>query len=70
VRDVAGRVDDGVPAPAVECREVARPVAEQMIGLGEEVGVRLPAREDRRLVPAPERRPDDGAPEELRPAEN
>ena len=51
-------------------REVAVAVAAQLLGLREEPGVRLPAGEDRDLVPARERRLDDRAAEEHRAAED
>jgi hypothetical protein len=68
--EVAGRVDDDVPRAAGERREVGRPVAAQVLGLGEEPRVRRPAVEERQLVPARERVLGDGAAEELRPAED
>ena len=40
-RHVAGRVDDGVPLAALERREVAVAVAAQLLGLREELRVRL-----------------------------
>ena len=69
-RDVAGRVDDCVPRPPGEQREVALPVAVHLLDLREEVGVRLAAVEERQLVPAGERRLGRRPAEELRPAED
>ena len=57
-------------APSGERVEVAVAVALQVLDLREELGVRLPAREDRHLVPVRERGVDGVAAEELRPAEN
>ena len=54
-RDVAGGVDDGVPAATREQGEVSLAVALQLLDLREELGVRLPAVEERQLVPAGER---------------
>jgi hypothetical protein len=50
--------------------EVAVAVAVQMLGIGEEVGVRLAPREDRDVVPGVERSVDGLASEELRSAED
>ena len=55
---------------AVERTEAAVPVAEDVLGLGKEAGVRLAAVEERQLVARGERRLDDRAADELRAAEN
>ena len=70
VRDVARRIDDCVPAPALEHGEVALAVSAQLLGLGEELGVRLAPVEEGHLVAAGERVLDRGPPEELGPAED
>ena len=66
----AARVDHRVPASPFERREVAVAVAAELLRLGEELGVRLAAVEERHLVPALERGFRCGAAEELRPAED
>jgi hypothetical protein len=63
-------VDDGVPLPAGEGGKVAVAVAAKLLGLREELRVRLPAVEERQLVATPERCLGSGAAEELRPAED
>jgi hypothetical protein len=68
-RDVAGRVDDRVPAPALERSQVAVAVAAQVLRLRIELGPGAAAVEERQLVTGGERRLRDRAPEELRPAE-
>ena len=55
---------------AKERLELAVAVAAQPLDLREEVGVRLPAVEERELVPAGERRLDEGTADELRSAED
>ena len=70
VGDVARRIDDCVPAPALERGEVAFAISAQLLGLGEELGVRLAPVEEGHLVAAGERVLDRRAPEELRPAED
>jgi hypothetical protein len=69
-RHEAARVDDGVPAAAAQRVQVPVPVAAQLLDLREELGVRHTPVEERHLVSAGERRLDDGAAEELRPAED
>jgi hypothetical protein len=69
-RHVPGGVDDGVPRTTREGVETAVAVALKALGLREQLRVRLAAREDRHLVTATERLLDDGATEELRPAED
>jgi hypothetical protein len=68
--EIAGDIDRGVPAAAGQRVELAVPVAAQFLDLGIEIGVRLAAVEQRQLVIALERRVDDRAAEELRPAED
>ena len=55
------------PASAAEA---AVAVAEHVLGLGEEVGIRHPSMEERDLVAGGERRLDERAPDELRAAED
>ena len=69
-RHVAARVDDAVPASARERVERAVAVADEMLDLRKQLGVRLAAREDRHLVPVGERGVDGVPAEELRPAED
>src|SRR5439155_11449526 len=69
-RDVATGVDDRVPRSAFEGREVPFAIAAELLGLGEELGVRLPAVEEGDLVPARQGRFDCRAAEELRSAED
>jgi hypothetical protein len=69
-REVARRIDDGVPRAAGERGKVAVPIAAKMLRLGEQAGVRLPAVEEGHLMVARERRVDDRAAEKLRPAED
>jgi len=70
VRDVARRIDDCVPAPALEHGEIALAISAQPLGLGEELGVRLAPVEEGHLVATGERVLDRGAPEEFRPAQD
>src|SRR4029077_4606101 len=67
-RHVAARVDDAVPGSARERTEVAVAIAGEVLDLREELRVRLPAREDRDVVPGGEGGVDGMAAEELRPA--
>jgi hypothetical protein len=67
---VARRVDDRVPRAAFERAQVAVAIAAQLLGLREQLGVRLAAVEERDLVALLERVLDDGTAEELRPAED
>ena len=69
-RDIAARVDDGVEGAAFERAEVVVAVAAQLLDLGEELGPRLPAVEQRDLVAPLECDVDGVAAEELRAAEN
>jgi hypothetical protein len=69
-RQVAGDVDHGVPAAVAQRVEAAVTVAVKLLDLREELGVRLPAREGRDLVPARKRAFDGRAAEELGSAEN
>jgi len=69
-RVVAARVDDRVPGSAAQGVEAAVAVTDQRLGLGEEIRVRAPAVEQRYVMPSRQRLLDDGAPEELRPAED
>jgi hypothetical protein len=69
-RHVAARVDHAVPCAPGERTEIAVAVSLQVLDLREELGVRLPACEDRHLVPARERRVDRLAAEELRASED
>ena len=68
-RDEAGRIYDRVPFAILERRQVAVAVAAKLLDLRKELGVRLAAVEERQLVAAGERGLGDGAPEELRTAE-
>jgi hypothetical protein len=68
-RHVARRIDDRVPLAPFEGGQVAVAVAAQLLGLGEELRVRLAAVEERDLVPLRKRGLGDGPPQELRPAE-
>jgi hypothetical protein len=69
-RQVARDVDDSVPRPPLECLEVAVAVSAELLDVREQVGVCLSAIEERDVVPDRERRVDDRAAEELRPAED
>jgi hypothetical protein len=69
-RQVAGDVDHGVPVAVAQGIEVAVAIAVKLLDLGEELRVRLPAREGRDLVPARERAVDGRAAEELGSAQN
>src|SRR5205807_6968242 len=69
-RHEAARVEDAVPRAALERLEVAVAVAAEVLGLGEEVRVRLPAREERDVVARREGGVDRVTAEELRPAED
>ena len=68
--DVTGCVDDGVEAPALERGEIVLTVAVDMLGVRKELGVRATAVEERQLVAALECCLDDGAPDELRAAQD
>jgi hypothetical protein len=63
-REVAGRVDRRVPGAAFERRQVSVAVAVELLDLRKEVRVRLPAVEERDLVPAGERVLGESSPEE------
>ena len=52
---VAARVDGGVPRASLQRREVAGAVAEDVLGIGEEIGAVAAAVEDRDLVAAAQR---------------
>ena len=67
---VAARVDDAVPRPAGERVQAAVAVADEVLRLGEELGVRAAAREDRHLVAARERGRHRVPAEECRSAED
>jgi hypothetical protein len=69
-RQVAGDVDDSVPRSPLECLEVAVAVSAELLDVREQVGIRVSAIEERDIVPDRERRVDDRAAEELRPAED
>ena len=69
-RVVAAGVDDGVPLPATEHVEPAVAVAVEHLGVREEAGVRLAARERRHLVAALERGLGRGASREPRSADD
>jgi hypothetical protein len=69
-RQIAGDVDDGVPRSSFERLEVAVSVSVEPLDVREQLGVRLPAVEERDVVPAREGRVDNCAAEELRPAED
>ena len=69
-RHVAARVDDRVEVAALERGEVAVAVAAQPLHVGEEVGLRLAAVEQRDVVPARERDVDDVPAQELGAAED
>ena len=69
-RDVARHVEAGVPAAAVERAEAAVAVADDVLDLREDPGVRAAAVEQRRLVAGSERRLDERAADELGAAEN
>ena len=68
--DVAARVEDSIPRAALEGREVVLAVPVELLGLGEELGIRSAAVEEGDLVIPGERGFDGCAAEELRPAEN
>jgi len=63
-------VDTGVEAAAEQRVERAGTIAAQLLGLGKELGVRLAAVEERRLVSRSEGRLDDRPAEEPRAAED
>ncbi len=69
-RHVARDVDARVPVATVERRETTVPIAEDVLGLRKETGVRLAAVEQRQLVARRERRLDDRAADELRATEH
>ena len=69
-RHVSGRVDHGVPGASRKRTQVVGAVAAELLGVGEELGVRRAAIEERQLVPAPERRLDHRTPDELGSAED
>ena len=69
-RHVPGGVDDRVPGASLKRREVAVPVAAQLLRLGKELRAGLAAVEEGDLVATAERGLDGRAAEELRPAEN
>jgi hypothetical protein len=68
-RDVPRRIDDGVPAPALERAQVAVAVAAQVLRLGVELRAGAAAVEERQLVAGRKRGLRNRAPEELRAAE-
>ena len=63
-------VDDSVPLATLERRDVLVAIAPELLDVRVELRVRLAAVEQRHLVAARERRLDDRAPEEPRPAED
>jgi hypothetical protein len=69
-RDVAGGVDDRVPAPSLQRVQATVPIAAQLLRFREELGVRLAPVEQRQLVPTRERRLGDGPAQELRAAQD
>ena len=69
-REEGGDVEHGVPLAAFERRQVERPVAADLLGLREELRVRLAAVEEGQLVAARERRLDERATEEACAAED
>ena len=69
-RDVARDVEAGVPAAAVEGAEASVAIADHVLDLREDPGVRPTAVEERQLVAGSERRFDERPADELRAAEN
>jgi hypothetical protein len=69
-REVAGGVDDRVPGTAAERVQPTVSVSPQLLGLGKELGIGLPAVEQRDVVPACKCGFGDRAPEELRPTDD
>ena len=67
VRDVTRRIDDRVPAPALEHGEVALAISAQPLGFGKELGLCLAPVEEGHLVAAGERVLDGDAPGYLVP---
>ncbi len=65
-----GDVEHGVPLASLERRKVGGAVSPQLLHVREELRLGLSAVEQRRLVPLLERRIDERAPEEPRPAED
>jgi hypothetical protein len=70
MRYVAARVDDRIPGPAVELGKIIFAITVDLLHVGEELGVRLPAVEKRDFVAAHERFLGRRAPEELGSTEN
>ena len=68
--EVAARVDDGIPRTALESGEVVLAVAVEFFGLGEKLGIRLAAVEERDLVTSAEGGLNGRTTEELRAAQN
>ena len=67
--EVPGRVDDGVPLATRQEPEISGAIAAQLLDLGIQLRIRLPAVEERELVAGRESRVCDRAPEKSRPAE-
>ena len=68
--DLPGCVDRGVPLTSAQGSEVAVSVAVELLDVREQVRIGLAACERRDLMALRERRIDDRAPQELRPAED